>query len=167
MEELKDTNALSLNTPIEELEDRLMNEQDEDAVKDIIDLFNLNIQKKNIVRTAKLSELQDLISEQIGKRIEKNADAFNNKDLLDYFKAIQDTIDKSDLSPEIKIPVQINQQLNLNIDKEDELDRESKQRVIAAIQSILNKQNAIEVIDVEESESEEEKLESDTEFREE
>ena len=132
---------LSLNTPAEELESRLLSETDEDEVKNIIDLFNLNIQKKNVIRNNKLAELQDKISDQMQKRVEKNADAFSNSDLLDYFKTVQSTIANSKTSSEdIKVPIQITQQ-QVNVTVGDELDRESKQRVINAIQSILNKQN--------------------------
>lgn len=158
MSEEKD--LVTVDTSTEELEKRLLNEYDSDEIKNIIDIFNMNLRKKDIIRVAKLSELQDKVSTQMAERITNNADAFNNKDLLEYFKAIQQTISKSDTSP-VKIPVQINQQLNVNM-QTDSLDRESKSRVLAAIQSILSKGDVPfsqdeEVIDIE-SEEEEENL---------
>lgn len=153
----KDNEISLLETPISELEDKLLNEYNSDEVKNIIDIFNLNLKKKNVIRTAKLSELQDKISDQMEQRIEKNADAFSNKDLLDYFRTIQETVNKSDTSSEVKIPVQINQQ-QINLNMQNELNRESKEKVIAAIRSILEKSDKTdtplnfendEVIDVE------------------
>lgn len=125
-------------TSTEELESKLLSEVDASEVKNIIDLFNLNIKKKNVIRTNKLAELQDKISEQMQQRIEHNADAFSNKDLLDYFKTIEDSIKKSDMSSSVQIPVQINQQ-QVNLNMGSELSRESRNKVIAAIQSILSK----------------------------
>ena len=140
-------NELSLTG--KDLEERLLNEVDSDEVRNIIDLFNLNIKKKNVIRTGKLSELQDAISQQMIERVEKNADAFSNKDLLDYFRTIQQTLSASDTSSDnIKVPVQIMQnQINVNVDNNG-LNRESKLRVIEAIKSIMNKQNR-QVVDVE------------------
>ena len=140
---MEDNFEITLDTPIEELQERLLSESNADEVNNIIDIFNLNIKKKNVIRTEKLSQLQDLISEQMKTRVEKNADAFSNKDLLEYFKTIQDTISKSDMSSDVRVPVQINQQqINVNVDQE--LDRASKNRVLAAIESILTKQEEIE-----------------------
>lgn len=134
-----DRKLITLDTPIEELEEKLLKEKDVDNVKNIIDLFNLNIKKKNVIRANKLAELQDSISDQMQKRIESNADAFSNDDLLNYFKTVQQTIEKADTSSEdVKIPVQITQQ-QINI-TDSVLDRDSRQRVISAIQSIIARQ---------------------------
>ena len=60
----------TLDTPVDELEQKLVDETDIDELKNIINLFNLNIKKKDILRTSKLSDLQDKETEQIEKRIE-------------------------------------------------------------------------------------------------
>ena len=44
-----DRKLITLDTPIEELEEKLLKEKDVDNVKNIIDLFNLNIKKKNVI----------------------------------------------------------------------------------------------------------------------
>ena len=138
---MEENKLLTLDTPVEELEERLLKEHDADEVKNIIELFNLNIKKKNVIRTEKLSQLQDLISNQMRETVEQNADAFSNKDLLEYFKTIQETVSKADMSPDVKIPIQINQQITIESDS-DKLDRASKERVVAAIQAILNRQES-------------------------
>lgn len=154
---------LTIDTPTETLEDKLLLADDVDEIKDIINIFNLNIKKKNIIRTSKLNELQDKISEQMTQRIDKKAGEFSNKDLLDYFKVLQDTINKSDNNLDgVDIPsIQINQnQVNINV-KKDELDKESRDRVADAVNSILAKIKQSElveenIVDVEYHEEEEE-----------
>lgn len=137
-------NPISLETPIEDLEKKIIEETDVDQLKNAVDLFNLNIQKKNIVRASKLSELQDMIVNQMEQRIDKKADEFSNQDLLTYFKTVQETLSKADNSldsvnmPAIKV---IQNQLNINVNKEDELSRDSKERVLAAIKAIMNNSN--------------------------
>ena len=125
MEDKKD--ELSLTTSLSDLEQKLIAEQDTQELQQIVDLFNLNIRKKDILRARKLSNLQDKISDQMQARVEEHADEFSNKDLLDYFKTIQDTLSKSDtlITPENMPAIQINQQ-NLNITVgETSLNKES------------------------------------------
>ena len=126
----------TLDTPVDELEQKLVDETDIDELKNIINLFNLNIKKKDILRTSKLSDLQDKVTEQIGQRLEYNAGA----DLIEYFKVIQDTINKADNSLNtVDTPaIQLNQnQLNVHITQKDELDKDSRDRVADAVKSIL------------------------------
>lgn len=166
MEEGK--NLSTLEIPVDELEQRLIQETDIDELKNVINLFNLNIKKKDIIRTSKLSDLQDLVTNQIGERLEKNAGAFSNKDLIDYFKVLQDSINKADNSLDtVDTPaIQLNQQINLNVSKEEELDRESRARIADAVNSILLKmQNQTEpdeeIVDAEYQELEEDIVETD------
>ena len=143
----KDNTKLSLATPESELENKLLNEDDVSSMKDIIELFNLNIQKKNIIRINKLNNLQDKVYNQIERRLEKYPDNFSNKDLLDYFKVFQDTIDKSNVSAEdIKVPqIQVNQQ-NINIS--NSLSVESRRKITDTVKSILNKYQNSEISEI-------------------
>lgn len=143
MEEDKELVPVSLDTPIEELNERILNETDIEQFDKIKSIFDLNIKKKEIVRLSKLSDLQDLTIEEMSNRLKKKSGEFSNQDLIGYFKTIQETINKSDTSLDnldvasIKV---VQNQLNINLnDCEDELDREGKNRVIEAIRSILNK----------------------------
>lgn len=134
---------VTLETPCDELEQRIIKETDIDELKNVINLFNLNIKKKDIIRTNKLSNLQDLVTEQMSERIEKNAGAFSNKDLLDYFKIIQESINKADNSLDsVDTPaIQFNQQVvNVGVDSnKQELDKDSRDRVADAVNAILAK----------------------------
>ena len=135
---LTEDKPVSLNTPLEELKQKLLTENDLDKLDDIINIFNLNIKRKDIVRTSKLNDLQDKIADQMALRLTEKANEFSNKDLLDYFKVLQDTINKSDNSLEsIDTPaIQINQQ-QINIGEETELNRESREKVKNAVASFL------------------------------
>lgn len=143
----KDKQELSLSTPQSELEQMLINGDNIDELKDVIDLFNLNLKKKDILRSSKLSDIQDKISEQIATRIDKRANEFSNADLLNYFKVVQDIIARSDNSLEnIKTPsIQINQQNNVSIDIDNvkKLNKESRDKVVDAVQSILAKYGSV------------------------
>ena len=156
-----ENNIVTLNSSPEELEQKLIQETDIDELKNVINLFNLNIKKKDILRTNKLSNLQDLVTEQMGERLEKNAGAFSNKDLIDYFKIIQESINKADNSLNgVDTPaIQLNQQFNLNVDnKKDELDKDSRDRVADAVNAILAKMKQPqqeEIVEVEYEELEE------------
>ena len=132
---------VSLSTPQAELETKLLNETNIDNLQDIINIFNLNIKKKDILRISKLSDLQDMVFAQMQERLSQNAGAFSNKDLLEYFKAVQDTINKTDktLNDVDTNSIQITQnQLNVNID-EGKLNRESRAKVLDTVNAILNK----------------------------
>lgn len=151
---------INLETPIEELSDRILNETDIEQFDKMKNLFDLNMKKKEIIRLNKLNDLQDLTVEEMSNRLQKRSGEFSNQDLLGYFKTIQESISKSDTSLDgidvasIKV---IQNQLNINMNNEDGLSRESKNKVIEAIRSILDKSTSNEeviepVIDIVDSE---------------
>lgn len=142
---------LKISTPEEDLENALITSDDLDELNSVIDLINLNFKKKEILRAGKLNQLQDQITDQMTARITKHAGEFSNKDLLDYFKVIQETTSKQDVSlKSINTPaIQINQQNNINIESGtvDTLNRESREKVADAIKSILNKYSNDNIIE--------------------
>lgn len=131
----------TLRTSNEELTSKLLEEDNIDNIKNIIDLFNLNIKKKDVIRVSKLNDLQDKIYDQINERVTSNPHTFSNKDLITYFKVVQETIDKADTSSETMIApkVELNQN-NVNINMGPVLNRDSRQHVLDAVKNILNSQ---------------------------
>lgn len=121
------------------IEQKILQEENINELQDLIDLFNLNLKKKDIIRSAKLSEVQDKIVDQISKRIDNRPDEFSNTDLLNYHKTVQDTLSKSDNTLEnVNVPnIQINQQLNINNDS-DVFNTESRKKIISAVNEILS-----------------------------
>ena len=157
---LNDMNEISSNISIEE---------DADRLKDLINLFNLNIKKKEILRKNTLSELQDQTINQIQKRIENRPEEFTNKELVDYMKTFSDLLDKNtSLVDEDLNTIQLNNanEVNINIGTEY-LSRDSRQRISSVVSDILNtinkeKQND-DIIDVEVTTKEEMEESSDVE----
>lgn len=143
MSDIKDQDLVPrnpLDMKLDTLVENILDEQDPNKTKDLVDLFNWNISKKNIVRLQKLNNLYDSITDQMVERVDKRADQFSNSDLLDYVKTIQTAIDTNtkNLSQIQEPPLIINQtntQINLNL--ADQFDKEAKQRILAAVQATL------------------------------
>ena len=130
---------LPINLSNEELEQKLLEETDIDNIKNIINLFNLNIKKKDIVRTAKLNDLQEKVYNQMDKRLTYKSDEFSNADLLNYYKTIQESINKADTTldkvdtPSIQI---VQNQLNIN-NSEDVLNKDSRKKIVDLVQKFM------------------------------
>lgn len=121
----------------EDLELQLLQEQDPDKIKEIINIFNLDLKKKEAIRINKLNGLQDKVFDQMNQRLSNKADCFSNSDLIDYYKTIQDSISKVDSNLDnVKIPqIQFNQQINVN--SNTPFNRESRQKITDAVLSIF------------------------------
>lgn len=141
LDDIQETETSLEVTPEKSLEEKMIEEENIDELKSIINMFNLNIQKKNIIRAGKLSELQDKITEQMEERIVKKADEFSNQDLLAYFKTVQETLSKSDSSlSTVDVPsIQLTQnKININA-VNAELSKDSRENIIDAINAILKR----------------------------
>jgi hypothetical protein len=135
-----------LDAQIIETANKILNEDNADATKDLVSLFNWNMSRKNVSRILKLNSLLDDVSDQMVVRFKERADQFSNSDLIDYMKTIQGAIDTStkNLNQTDEPPVIVNQtntQINVNMDTQ--FDREAKERILAAIQSTLQKANIV------------------------
>lgn len=141
---------VSLTTEPKDMIQPILEETDMDSLNDMIKLFNLNLKKRNLIRSSKLSEVQDKVVEQIASRVEDRPDNFSNDDLLKYYKTIQDTLNKADMSlDKMEVPtIQVNQQINVGA----EFDRDSRRRILDTVNQILKSANDTSevVIDVEE-----------------
>lgn len=129
-----------LDEKLDTIVDSILDEQDPKKTKDLVDLFNWNMSKKNILRIQKLNNLYDSITDQMIERVDKRADQFSNSDLLDYVKTIQGAIDLNtkNLSQVQETPLivhQNNTQINLNV--AESFDKDAKERILAAVQATL------------------------------
>ena len=109
------------------------------------DLFNINQSKKNALRIIKLNGLLDQIEDQAIERFEKRPDQVSNKELLDYMQVVASQIDRSQQfintlqdKPAIKV-TQHTSEVNINIGTD--LNRDSKEKVVDAIQALLKQLN--------------------------
>ena len=136
-----------IDDQLTELVRNIVEEQDPSKTKNLVDLFNWNISKKNVVRIQKLNSLYDSITDQMIERVDKRADQFSNSDLLDYVKTIQGAIDVNtkNLTQAQEVPLIVQQNnTQININTESKFDRESKARILAAVQATLSQINKID-----------------------
>ena len=124
----------------QELSDRFLTETDPKELQTIVDMFNLDMKKKNMLRTTRISEIQDNIVSQIFERVSSRPDEFSNSDLINYFKVMQETLLKNPTETELpQIHINQNNQVNINMESNGPvLNRMSRERVANAIRNILN-----------------------------
>ena len=121
------------------IDEKFLVETDPKELQSIIDMFNLNIKKKNMLRTTRISEIQDGILEQIQKRVSQRPDEFSNTDLINYFKVMQDTLSKSGTETDLpEIYINQNNQVNISMDSGNPvLNRMSREKVANYFNSII------------------------------
>ena len=152
MRKRRQLQKIDLDTQVAQLVDQVVQEQDPNKVKDLTELFNASINKKNMVRLAKLNSLLDKTTDQALERFETQPDQFSNKELLDYINVVSTINDKatSSLKDATLVPVQLHQNnVNINIDPHNitNLTRESRQRILDVVNSMLDNKN-LEPIDI-------------------
>lgn len=138
-----DSARIELNKESLELIAKIVAEDNIDRAKDLTQLFNLNQNKKTMIRVNKLSDLMDLITEQAFTRFSKRPDEISNQELIVAMKTTQDLIERSikQTSNIQEAPlIQINQQHNeVNVgDGDVTLGRDSRERVKNAVTTLLS-----------------------------
>ena len=135
----------------DELIDQLMTEDDLEKSKEMINLFNINIAKKNTLRVAKVDELLDKVNDEALKRVTERPDEINDKDLLSYMTAAQNQIDKSmnTINSINEVPaINLTQDNSVNINiNQPELTKESRDRILNAVKQFMEASNQPEVIE--------------------
>lgn len=149
-----------LDERVQEVIDEAVATSDPNKTKDLIELFNDSINKKAMIRTAKLNNLLDAATDQAIKRFEEKPDQFSNKEVLDYMNTVTVINEKAmnSLNRVVEAPaIQVNQQntevnLNLGENNLEGLDQASRMKVLNAINSILRgvkEEDTPEVVDAE------------------
>lgn len=150
--------SLTINN--ENAVEQVLKAESPDELKDMVQLFNIAQTKKNVIRAHKLGELYDGVTDKIAERVEKRADEISTKELVDIFNATQkarDSLDKTLGAVDEMPTIQLNQQnINISVDKEDELSRDSKIKVMEAVKAFLDSQkdnNDMEIVEEEDETS--------------
>ena len=133
-----DLNAESLN-----ILNQIIAAEDIDKTKDLTYLFNINQNKKTMVRIDSLSNLQDKLVGLLSNRVTERPDEMSNKEVMQAVKVVQDIIERGtkQITGQNEQPlIQINQQTNsVNVgDEAAGLNRDSRDKVRRAIMSILD-----------------------------
>ena len=145
----KGVNTSELFRQGNDLTTKIMEETNPDELDNLTKLFTLNQKKKQIARTNKLSNLLELVDDEVINRFTQFPEAIENDDLLKYWKTTQETINQHNQDEQELPHIQINNQTNVNINSSG-LDRESRAKVLEAVQEILKSslQNDENVIDI-------------------
>lgn len=135
---------LILQNKTDELVNQILAEDDVNKVKDLTHLFNVACVKKDIIRVKTLDNLYDTVISKVAERFEKRPDEFSNSDLISYLQATQNALDKakksaSSVDETPAIVQQQNNQVNINIGDSEKLTRESRDKVIDAIDAFLKR----------------------------
>ena len=138
----------NLDDSITEIVEKIVGEKDKDNLHDLTELFNQNQVKKNIIRTQQINSLMDLVTKEAYNRLSNSPHAFDNRELVEYMKALQQSLDRTQDSIN-KVPetpmIQINQQNNtiaLGENREPILNSDSRGRIVDIIQAIINESSS-------------------------
>lgn len=116
----------------------ILNANSKSELEKIVAEFNLDMAKKNLLRSEVYSDLVDKVLDEMSKRVENVPGQFSNKDLLSYMEVLQAQLSKSK-DDNANIPTIAIQQNIVNVSSPlDDFDRSSKDRMREVIRSILN-----------------------------
>lgn len=131
-----------LSTEAQRLISELTLEKDKQRMQAIEQQFNEIQRKKQLARISKLSDVQDMLTDQFYQRISQRPDEISNKEMLDGMKVVQDLMEKNqkrtDLVEDIPQLIQINQ---TEVNVGNNLSRDSRERVKNAVMGLLSSIN--------------------------
>ena len=141
---LQPLNLVPLDTQTRDIAQQILDEQDIDKVKDLTTLFNLNAQKRNVMRVIKMNKLLDEVTDKVMERFEKTPDNFSNDDLIKYMQVTESAIERA--SKQLNLvdetpPIQLQQNTLVNVYFVDSLDREARERVMNFLRNTLSGNN--------------------------
>lgn len=139
---------VNLSSSKEEIVARIRETNNIDELRDLTNLFGLSLTKSEIVRASKESDLMDKLIELVSERIINKGECLPNADLLDYLKTLQGNVDKSrktfnDDVDKASIKIQDNH-TEINVTMNDNvagLSRESREKVLERMKTILSQIN--------------------------
>ena len=133
-------NLIPLDDKTSDIANKIVEEDNLEETKKLINLFNLHQAKKNALRVLKFNSLLDKVSDQMLARFEKCPGEFSNSDLINYLTVTQNAIDRANKSIALVDETPMIQFNQVNItNPEQSLSRESKENIIKAVQALLNK----------------------------
>ena len=154
----------NLNTEAQRLIGELTLEKDKQKMQVIEQQFNDIQRKKQLARISKLSDVQDMLTDQFYLRVSQRPDEISNKEMLDGMKVVQDLMEKNQKRAEIieEIPqlIQINQ---TEVNVGNTLSRDSRERVKSAVLGILDSINNAQLTSNEDNVVETDFIDKDTE----
>ena len=152
-----DLNINNLNTDNVNIAKKILETDTIEDTKNLVALFNLNNQKRNVIRISKMTNLLDTITDQIINRFEKYPNNFSNEDLLKYMQATEASLEKANKNlnqvedtPSIQLLQNNELNISINNSKEDVLNNESRLKVLETVKSFLSNLDTTDAIEIEE-----------------
>ena len=130
-----------------EITNNIIKEEDPSKLDELSQLFALNQKKRQLVRVNKMSNLLELVDDEVISRFVNNPDVIEDEDLLKYWRATQDTIKTTDGDEQLP-KITINNTQNINVNSSG-LNRESRAKVLDVVNQILNGVKQGDIIDAE------------------
>ncbi len=146
---VENSDTFDLYKQSDDIVNDLIKENDSAKFNDLTNLFKMNQKKKDIYRANKLSNLLDLIDNEVYERVSSMPESFDNYALLKYMESTQNAINTTNQNLDRQPFIQINNQKNEINFNSSGLDRDSRAKVLEAVTAIINGVN--NVIDVEET----------------
>lgn len=148
------TNGISTTAKLakegNDLTDQIIAATDTNALNDLTKLFELNRRKKDIVRANKLSNLLTMIDDEIVNRMATTPDLIKDQDLVKYMQSAQEAISVGEQAGTQITQININQGPNISLDTSNSLNRDSRKKVLDAVNEILKGiNNETDALDVE------------------
>lgn len=131
----------AIETQSADIAKQIVAENDLEKSKQLVDLFNMHQNKRNVLRVMKLNKITDKVLDVVDTRVSFYGNVIQDKDLVAYLRVLQDSnklaAEQVNDLKEIT-PVQFNQTNNqVNINLISDLDRDQRENVYNAVQKIL------------------------------
>ncbi len=139
--------AERLDKDIQDTIDKVLSEDSPENIRDLTELFNNNMRKKDMVRSFKLSGFLEEIEDTLITRVRENPDDIKTYELLNAIKVVQESLDKTteNVAGIKSTPtIQINQQIINN--GEEPLSKDSINKVLNLVNKILKESTKEETI---------------------
>lgn len=139
MNENEVSKLFSLDTKLNSVTESIVEEENLDKLKELMHIFNLNQAKKNALRVLKLNNLLDKVQDSMIDRFDKRPGEFSNTDLINYMNTVQSAIDRANKSLNLidESPAITLNQVNVNVNEDTVLSRESREKITNAINALL------------------------------
>lgn len=116
----------------------IIQEEDQDKLKDLTHMFNVVQAKKNVIRASKLDEMYDVMLGEIQARM-LNGGFDDNTEFLSAVKMVEGALNRAESKVNLvdELPaITLLQQNNVNVSGIDGMTKESRDRILAAVRAI-------------------------------
>lgn len=140
-------NPITIVSPVEEILTGIQKADSKEELAQLEEIFNLSIAKKEMTRVAKQDELLDALLAQAEKRITTKPGELSHKEILDYYNTFSSMVNRAaekNKTSDENSPLNItntHNEITVNMPENNSLTRESQNKVLDAVKSIIAQAN--------------------------